>query len=91
MQITVTEDKKNRYVFEMKDADIGLCQIIKEELLENSHVKLATVRVKHPLIGSPEILVETDGADGRKVVAEAAQKAKKKAEKFEKEASAEVK
>ena len=91
MEIVVKEEKKNHYTFEMKNVDWGLCNVLKEELTDNEHVKLATIRTKHPLSGSSDIIVETDGADGRKELSDAAQKVRKKAEKFEKEASSEVK
>jgi len=75
MEIKVIEDKKNRIIIEFGDRD---------------H-KIAGYNVKHPLVGKPQIIVETDGADPRRALTDAAERLKKLVERFEKEFVKEVK
>ncbi len=91
MEINIIEEKKNRLVFDVKGITHTFSNVLKEELGDNNKVKTATYSVKHPLIGIPKFIIETDGADPRKILADAAQKLKKKFEKFEKDVKKEVK
>ena len=91
MKINVIEDQKNKLVFEIEGVSHGFCNILKEKLLEDSHVKTATYRVEHPLVNVPKMIVETDGASPRKTVVDATKRLKKACEKFESEFSKEVK
>lgn len=91
MEINIIEDKKNKLVFEIKGVTHTFCNILKEELYNNNNVKIATYAIRHPLIGIPRFIIETDGADPRKVLNDAAQKIKKQFEKFEKDVIKEVK
>lgn len=59
-----------------------LCGPLKKELWNDKHVKLAGYHIKHPLIGVPYLLVETDGADPRKVLVAAATRLDKAADKL---------
>ena len=65
MEVKIIEEKKNRLVFEL-DTTHGFCNMLKEKLLEDNHVKIATYRVEHPLVNIPTILVETDGDESTK-------------------------
>ncbi len=66
MDIKVIENKKNKLVFELKDATHGFCNILRDQLWKDSHVKVAAYRVEHPLIGIPKFIVETDGSESPK-------------------------
>ena len=90
MEIKIIEDKKDRLLFEL-DETHTLCNVLKAELWNDSHVKSAGYSIKHPLISKPEIIVETDGADPRKTAIAAAQRLKKTCEKFEEGFNKEVK
>jgi len=90
MEINIIEEKKNRLVFDVKGITHTFSNILKEELWDNNKVKVSSYAVKHPLIGIPRFIVETDGAEPRKVLAEASQKIKKKFEKFERDIKKEV-
>lgn len=91
MEIEIVEEKKNKLIFKVKDVTHTFCNILKEELNNNSHVNVATYAIMHPLVGIPQFILETDGAEPRKVLVDAAQKVKKQFEKFEKDVVKEVK
>jgi DNA-directed RNA polymerase subunit L len=91
MEIKIIEDEKNRLVFEIKGVSHGFCNMLKEQLLQDSHVKIATYRVEHPIVNIPKFLVETDGADPKKTVLGAVTKLKTFTEKTKKELSAALK
>ncbi|HLC65771.1 MAG TPA: DNA-directed RNA polymerase subunit L [Candidatus Nanoarchaeia archaeon] len=90
MDINIVEEKKNRIVFQLKDQTHTFCNALKEELLNDGHVKSASYSKRHPLIGIPTMIVETDGEDTRKVLNHAVQRLLKECEKFEKEVSSAV-
>lgn len=91
MDIQIIEEKKNRLVLQLKDQTHTFCNILKEEIWNDDHVKVAAYSKRHPLIGIPTMIVETDGEDPRKVLNSAVQRLQKVCEKFEKEISREVK
>jgi DNA-directed RNA polymerase subunit L len=82
MELKVVEEKKGKLVFELPGTTHTVCNILKRELWQNSHVKAAAYTIRHPLIGTPEFIVETDGEEPRKVVALACQNINKDLEKF---------
>ncbi|MBU0615455.1 MAG: DNA-directed RNA polymerase subunit L [Nanoarchaeota archaeon] len=82
MDIDVVEQKKNKIIFKLKGATHTLCNILKKELQEDSHVKVATYSIKHPLTSDPRFIVETDGEDIKKVLVSAAERIKKTSDKF---------
>jgi DNA-directed RNA polymerase subunit L len=85
MEIKVLDEKKGRIVFEIEGASHTLCNILKKELWNDRHIKTAGYTIRHPLIGKPEFVVETDGEEPRKVVASTCQRLKKEFEKFSEE------
>lgn len=86
MEIKVLEESNKSIVFEIKGEGHTLCNALKKELWENKHVKIATYVVKHPLIGIPEMTVETDGEiKPRKALMDAAEKVIDQTDKFRKE------
>jgi DNA-directed RNA polymerase subunit L len=82
MEIEVKEQKKNKIIFKLKGSTHTLCNLLKQELLNDSHVKVATYSIKHPLTSPPRFIVETDGEDVKKVLIAAAEKVKKNNDKF---------
>jgi DNA-directed RNA polymerase subunit L len=91
MEIKVREQSKNRLVIDIKGESHTLCNALRKELWNDSHIKIAAYDVKHPLIGVPHIIVETDGTDPKKVLASAAKKLSKKAGDFAKLAKKAIK
>jgi len=91
MEIKSIEDKKNKFVFEIQGVSHGFCNMLKEKLLEDNHVKTATYRVEHPLVNIPKFLVETDSADPKKTVLSAVAKLKVFSEKIKKDLGSAIK
>jgi len=92
MEIKVLENKKNRVVFEIEGEDHSFCNVLKKELLNDEHVKIATYAIEHPLISKPKMILETDGEEEvSKALKEAAKRVGKKAEKFKEEFTKSVK
>ena len=86
MEIKILDDKKNKIILEVKGADHTLCNVLKTELWNDKHVKIATYSIRHPQISVPQIIVETDGEESpRNALINAVQKIHKTNEKFKKE------
>ncbi|MBU0457481.1 MAG: DNA-directed RNA polymerase subunit L [Nanoarchaeota archaeon] len=86
MEFNVLEETKNKLVFELKGETHTFCNILKEELLTVKGVSLAIYRIDHPLIGVPQMRIETTkGTEPRKALKEALANIKKKAIEFQKE------
>ncbi|MBI2108498.1 DNA-directed RNA polymerase subunit L [Candidatus Woesearchaeota archaeon] len=91
MEAKVTENKKNKLIFELKGADHTVCNILKTELWNDDHVKTATYSIKHPQISSPEFIIETDGsATPKSALTSAVNRLKKVSDKFRKEITSEL-
>lgn len=83
MEINVIEDKKNKAIFELKGSTFTLGNVLKKELWHDSHVKAAGYSIKHPLINTPEMLIETDGKKSPKqALSDAASRLKKEVAKI---------
>ena len=76
MELNIIESEKNKMVFEIKGVSHGFCNMLKDKLLEDDHIKIATYKVEHPLVNTPKFLVETDGADPKKIILNAVGKLK---------------
>ena len=91
MEVKILDDKKNRLTFEIKGVDHTLCNQMKEELLGDKHVKIATYSIRHPQISMPQMIVETDGeVSPRNALINAVQRLHKNNEKFKKEFAKEI-
>ncbi|MBI4141800.1 DNA-directed RNA polymerase subunit L [Candidatus Woesearchaeota archaeon] len=86
MELKIVEDKKNRFVFKIIGEGHTLCNALKQELLNDDHVKVATYAVEHPLINEAVFVLETDGADTRKTISAAIKRLDKTLEKLGKQA-----
>lgn len=91
MEVKILEQSKNKLVIDVEGESHTLCNALRKELWEDSHIKAAAYNVKHPLIGVPTVIVETDGEDPRKVLIKAAQRIGKKANNFAKLAKKAIK
>ena len=92
MELNIIEDKKNKLVMELKGTDNTICNALKNEINNDEHVKISTYSVKHPLISSPQVIVESDGeGTPREVILNAIQRLKKNNDRFRKEVSKEIK
>tara|TARA_B100002003_G_C13995067_1_gene480621 strand:- start:326 stop:601 length:276 start_codon:yes stop_codon:yes gene_type:complete len=91
MEIKILEDKKNKLIFETTSMQQGILNALKKELYNDKHVKVATYTIKHPLIGKPKMVLETDGADPRDALVKATSRLKKINDSFRKDFVKEVK
>ncbi|MBI2546749.1 DNA-directed RNA polymerase subunit L [Candidatus Woesearchaeota archaeon] len=86
MEVSIIDDKKNRLLFEIAGVSHGFCTVLKKELLQDEHVKVATYRVLHPLTSNPQFLVETDGKEEpRAALTNAAKRLLKTSDKLKKD------
>lgn len=85
MEFTILEDKKNKIIFEVNGIQQGILNALKTELYNDKHVKIATYSIRHPLVGKPKMILETDGADPREALKKAAERLKKVNDNFKKE------
>jgi len=92
MEIVVKENSKNKFLFELKDVTHTFCNLLKTELWNDKHVKVATYSIDHPLVGMPRFIVETDGKETpQEALQDAVKRLKKINEKVRKDFSKELK
>lgn len=91
MEIKILDDKKNKLVIEIKGVDHTLCNILKTELWNDKHVKVAAYSIRHPQISIPQMIIETDGdVSPKNALINATQRLHKVNEKFLKEFSSAI-
>lgn len=89
MEINVIEDKKNKFIFEIDGIGHTYLNILKNELWNDNHVKVATYNIRHPQVSKPKFILETDGDSNPKAaLTSAVGRLKKLSEKLKKEVSA---
>jgi DNA-directed RNA polymerase subunit L len=91
LNVNILEEKKHKLVFEIDGDTHTLAAALTKELWNDEHVKVAGYNVDHPLLGKPKFVIETDGADPKKIVSAAAKRLSKAAEKLRDAASKELK
>ncbi len=77
MEIQVIEKKDNRLLFKIKGETHTFVLALKDALSKNPDVDITSYEIDHPLIGVPEVLVQTKKKDPIKVVLETIQEMKK--------------
>tara|TARA_Y100000296_G_scaffold58895_1_gene67906 strand:+ start:150 stop:425 length:276 start_codon:yes stop_codon:yes gene_type:complete len=82
MEINVIEKSKNKIVFELKGEDDTFCNALKDELYNDSNVKIASYRIDHPLINIPRFILEIKSGDVKKSLVDATKRLKKLSVKF---------
>ena len=83
MEVKIIEDTKKKAVIELDNQTIA--GLIERELWNDDHVKVSGMKVKHPLVGKPTLVIETDGKEEAKTaVKEAIKRAKKELDNFKK-------
>jgi DNA-directed RNA polymerase subunit L len=83
MELNFLEDKKEEVVLELHGVSHGFCNVLKEELVKDKTVKLATYRVDHPLVGVPKMKIE--GTNPRASLKKALKSLESTADEFKKE------
>lgn len=92
MEMTAIEETKKKLVFKIEGGGHTMCSIIKNELNKNNDVNVAAYRIDHPLIGEPQMIVETNGkVSPRAAIKKAVKAILKDADKLKKSAAKELK
>ena len=92
MELKVIEQKKNSLIVEVAGEDHTFCNVLKKELWNDEHVKVASYSIKHPLVSQLQVIVETDGSvTPQAALLNAAKRVGKNAEKFRDEFTKEIK
>lgn len=78
MKISKISEDKNKLTIKVEGENHTFCNIIKDELSRHKGVIAASYYINHPLIGIPQITIETDGSITPKKVIEDAVKSLKK-------------
>lgn len=85
MEVTILEETNDILKFELKGESHTFCNILRRELWNDDNIHAAGYRIEHSLIGSPIILIQTDGKEKpRKVLLQALDRLKKKNKEFSK-------
>lgn len=86
MELNVLEDKKGRFVFKINGMGHTFLNMLKTELWNDSHVKVATYAIRHSEASNPKFILETDGDESPKsALTSAIGRLKKLSEHFKKE------
>ena len=86
MEMNIVENRKSKLILEIKGTDHTICNSLKGELYNDEHVKVSTYSIKHPLITTPKVIVETDNEETPKnALSGAIARLKKNNERFKKE------
>lgn len=78
MKITKVSEEKNKLRIKIEGESHTFCNLLKDELAKIKGVVAASYYVEHPLIGVPQMTVETDGSIAPKKALEDAAKHIKK-------------
>ena len=88
MEVTVLENKQNKFIFKVEGATHTVCNALKMELWKDNNVKAAGYFINHPLVGHPKFIVETKkGVDAKKTISAALKKLSKDSSDLAKKAS----
>ncbi len=87
MELLIIESTKNRLQANIKGADHTVCNVVVDELWNDSDVVNAAYNVEHPIVADPKILIETKSKDPKKVLVDAIARVKKQTAEFKKQAS----
>ncbi len=82
MEVSVLEETKDKFVFEVKGETNTIANVLKKELWNDSDVKASGYYLEHPLVHTPRFVVQTNGANPRKAVKSAIKRVEKEAEKL---------
>jgi DNA-directed RNA polymerase subunit L len=77
MEIKVLEYTKTKLRIEVKGEDHTLLNLLKKELYNDKALKYAGYKIAHVHVGIPELIIETESKDPKKVLLEAVSRLKK--------------
>jgi DNA-directed RNA polymerase subunit L len=82
MQVTILEESAKKLVLELDNPTIG--SLIEKELWSDENVKVSAQKLKHPLVGKPQLIIEVSKGSARDALNSAIERAKKEVEKLKK-------
>ena len=59
MNVKIIEKTKNKLLFELENFDHTFCNLLKDELWNDSDVKVSAYKKEHPLVSVPMFIIET--------------------------------
>lgn len=59
MEYAILEEDKNKIIFQLTGETHTFCNLLKETLLEDGNVKVASYMIEHPLRIKPKFIIET--------------------------------
>lgn len=74
MELETVEQEEHKFVFKLTGAGHTFCNALKDELVNDDDVDVATYTVKHPMVADPKFFVETDDADPMDALSEATER-----------------
>ena len=77
MEINILESTKTKLRLEVKGEDHTFMNILKKELYNDKALKYAGYKIGHIYAGVPELILETEGKDPKKVLLEAVSRLRK--------------
>lgn len=83
MELKVLKEENNMLQAEVVGETATFLNLLKDVLYEDKRVKSAAFVVKHPLIGNPQIIVQTESGSPKTALKTAAEKIEKLADEFE--------
>lgn len=66
MEIKILEESKDKILVEIVGETHTFCNILRDELWNDPHIKVAGYQIEHSLISNPILVVETDGKENPK-------------------------
>lgn len=87
MKITALEKKKNKLIIEIAGETHTLLNVIKDELWNDSNVKVSGYNIEHPLTSEPKLIVQTTSVDALDAVKDAVKRVKKNFDQLQKKIS----
>ena len=82
MELNVLEQKKNKLIFEIKGQGHSLCNALKDELWNDSDVKVAGYNIEHPQVGIPRFMIETKGKEAKQALLDGIKRLQKQNDSF---------
>ena len=76
MDVETIEEKKSKLHLALHGETHTFSNLLREQLWKQDGVKIAAYRIKHPLLGNPELLVETTTSEAKEAVIKAAEELK---------------
>lgn len=68
--LKVLEEGEHRMIVEFENSTIA--RLLEAELWQNSHITISGIKTKHPMVGKPTLVIETDAKESARAALEGA-------------------